>query len=552
MSNQSASGLSLLDSSQLSVCQKITMYFEHQQKVQLQKQQHQQQQQQQHRHPTSIASKSASTSSSSNSSASLDLDASFQQLLANHKRVSSTAEPAPSADTSCEQSSATTCIDLCSPVSEHHTPQAPAPSASLPPGQLDASRWLDRSLSLLDIDDSLDVDQLDDNRNLDDDAGEDDCAFLNDSDESFLEHERRCQLSPPAQPDVGATSETRLHPRLLNFNGCADETQLADVEAPSNFWDCAEDDDSDGDNDDPLNAKSIVPMPANRSLSLAGRRSTWLPVRSRISTIPEESTIDSSSNSALSSRQSHNSSGGHSSGGPRPAPAPAVKPRPVEAVKPREHDLDDFFQKRQAKRNFYAYNVLSTPSNGVLTEHNERVQRPAAEQPIAVAPFKRLSGGRQVPNNRPVTGTLPHSPAKPLPRQERTSGRRESKLFTPPAAADDRSDAGEFEADADDLLDTALPRFNDTIEAMDYYMAVGRQLNDSPAATKAAAQTPVVSPVRVTSPPVAAPTTLACSPSLKNRTPDTIRRRLLMRNFLRSSGASPQFGDCVGLNETLE
>lgn len=593
MSNQSASGLSLLDSSQLSVCQKITLYFDHQQKLLEQMHLNKQKSPQ----PKANAETSSkSTHSSSSSQSDLDLDASFQQLLANRTQKLRLEEAAKTADT---------CIDLCSPSSEQRTPEAttlPRPdftsSSSHIVGQLDTSSsstiqdlsqcQLDRTISLLDDDDSLGVAQLD--VNCDDD---DDDAGLNDSDESFLEHERRCLLSPPpAQPDVSAQlcappRSTMRQLRLLDFCGAADETQLADVEAPSAFWDY---DDEDDDNVDssagPLNASSAaggvamdVPMLASaaRRVSLAAGRQPMLAVRSRISTIPEESTINSSRSSAQSSRHSHNSSG-HSgrssrSGSLKPQQRPEQSPAGVRLPAVSKHDsarkscLVDVFPKRPAegKRNFYADDVrkrspsASSASVGILVERNERVHTLTAQSPIGGGvPFKRLAGS-QVPNNRPNSRPRSGSPRQscspakpvqpamatpPLSRSATRYDRRQSRLFTAPAAT-------ECEAEqSDDEDDDELPQFNDTIEAMDYYMEKGRQMNGE--TTAAAAQPAVVISVASTSPTT--PLTLS-SPSLKNRTPDTIRRRLLLRNFLRSSGASPQFagaGADAGLNDTFE
>lgn len=264
--------MTFIDNSDLSVCEKIKLYFA----------------------KTQQPAYASLNSSASSTSSSADFDASFQQMLEESRRrkANNSSKCKTMAGKSAEYPSSLlvdeTTIDLCSSPESVGNPMASpridvSPHVSAFNGTLFGShdprqRAAVRQLQCSPFQD----DQLEEGENLDDSLG---VATLDDivtqpeatgerpwylnrsaSDTSFLEHERQCQEEDDRERQI--------------YDCCASETLLDDVEEPSMMWN-----------------QTI----SNDTLPAAQMRKTnvfW----TRPSTIAEESTINSSSASSQVSK----------------------------------------------------------------------------------------------------------------------------------------------------------------------------------------------------------------------------------------------------------
>lgn len=512
------SGMTFIDNSNLSVCEKIKLYFA------------------KNSHAPSYQPLNSPNSSSS--SASPDFDASFRLMLEESRRrkieKTQIENPCKSMVVGPGLLMDDTTIDLCSsPESVKDLVRGPNVEASPnlsafngtffgPPDsshQRPASRH--KSLNNMDgyeSDESLGVAELNDSMT---EQKKQHHWYMKRSDSinSFLEHEKECERE-------AAEEQNRLD-NLISIN----ETQLFDTEAPPLFWD-----------------QTIV---SSDSLPLfpMGKTNAF---RTRPSTIAEESTINSSGASSIASKTSainlQNVSKELKTNNVRESIANVFPKKLTERlnarteadrtantfpialttysepiVKPkltyRESSVNVFPKKKT--RDYYALdtdlpsdsssskpsNILSPIQSPIVSSKKEEILTPIL---LSSASMHNAQRNSPKPSIKPNTSKCvsPH--------------RKSLSLMT----FDENSFNNDSEDNSDDSLNTAR-QFNDTIEAMDFYMDRGQKL------LKSAVKKPQ-SPKQL-SPTSTPPNLLNFSPKTNRTTPDTIRRRLLMRNLLRNS-----------------
>lgn len=537
-----AAGLTFIDNSDLSVCEKIKLYFARN-----------------NNHQPAYTTLQSPTSSTS--SLSPDFDASFKHMLEESRRrkVNKSQSGHQQQRKAMEQGADLlmneTTIDLCSSpesdvmdaaecmrggaatgnVSPHLSAFNGTLFGSHDPRQRAVSRQLRADDG--DSDDSLGVAELDDDGAL---VADEVPWYMerSDSDNSFLEHERECER------------EAEELDQLANLS-CANETQLFDTEAPSMLWD-----------------QTIV----NDTLPTMFALRKTNAMRARPSTIAEESTVNSSKASSAAASVSGASCksvspneirlGSYRESAVNVFPK-RIKERPIaQTIQDSTPDLRressfDMFPKKLVARSFepneiadkvlpsYTYressmNVFPKKKARAVFESQSSLNAPSNVTPMQkpiiplkpklLTPTPVLSASASLHNTR-------NTPPKPLLKPKPVSPHRKSLALI--TFDDTLRDENSFGADdSDDSLNTAR-QFNDTIEAMDFFMERGQQLLDS-----AVKKSPSVPPPSATTPNL-----MHFSPKPINaRTPDAIRRRLLMRNLLRSSqhgdsstAAAPQF-----------
>lgn len=528
-----AAGMTFIDNSDLSVCEKIKLYFAKNNKP---------------------AYQALISPTSSAASTSPDLDASFKHMLEESRRRKLNKSRTVAAqfkfrefDTDLLMDDST--IDLCSsPESVEDavyrleadvSPNLSAFNGTLFGAQDSRQRAASRQLRLskgagYESDDSLGVAELNDTFA---DKKEELPWYMerSDSDNSFLEHERECQR------------EAEELERMLNVS-CGNETHLFDTEAPSMLWD-----------------QSV----ANETLAMFPMSKTNA-FRSRPSTIAEESTINSSSASSLVSASSVVSQRSNipteqksksyressmnvfpkkfaerSFALDRPKPATSkesafndfpkrteVSMAPKQATdifKPsttyRESSMNVFPKKHSPARLEPSSSLPSKPNPA-----NVLSPKQINTKPQALTPTPLLSASASLHNTRKSS---PKPPIKPKPSSVVSPHRKSLALmsFDETLGGDENYS---FDED-NDTLNTAR-QFNDTIEAMDFYMDKGHKLLQS-AVKKPPPSSKSNSPSSSSSPSSVSPNLMHFSPKNVRNTPDTIRRRLLMRNLLRNSDA---------------
>lgn len=518
--------------------------------------------------PPLDASAAGSSASSSSSASSFELDASFQRILHQHKHNKQRNERATAAAMSAGASAPPladeTIIDLCSspPLSSSNASPAVADqtanneivcllNATRSPRTTTPAR---RQLLLANTPNRAAGDCLSLGGIAALEKSLADVSFSADnwlgvSDESFLEQERLCQLESPlhAADDVAA----------------ADETMLFDVEAPTALWD----DTIDATACSSADNSNIACNRSQQRRQFGHLSRPFAGVRSRVSTIPEESTINSSG-STMSSRPSGESNAAIATllqspndediseiSGPKPAASKGVRST-NKSISMRPSDV---FRKQRPARTFYPMpdeNMAESPQN---EQPAQQQQHPFGANRIlkdhngisasADVLFKRQKTQPSIVEKAAPKESLYAASASP--KLSSREARRQSRDSSPslisfddtlPSLAEADPSIGDspIHSDLDEennsldgsgCLGHALPNFNDTIEAMDYYMEMGRR-QKSAAASADVTEPPVVSPKRST--PTFSPK------STGQRTPDPIRRALLVRNLMRNSGASPQ------------
>lgn len=498
-----ADGLTFIDNSDLSVCEKIKLYFAQNYKP---------------------AYKSLNSPNSSDSTVSPDFDASFNQMLEETRRRKKNIQSQPvdfnlkelGSDLLMDDST----IDLCSsPESLEDlvvrgseievSPNLSAFNGTLfganDPRQQTASRQLkcNPGGDGYDSDDSLGVAEL--NETLVEKCQEDQVPWYreeSDADSSFLEHELQCQRDAEEEED-----------RLANLS-CVNETQLFDTEAPSMLWD-----------------QTIV----DGTLPLFPMGKTNI-FRSRPSTIAEESTI----NSTASSKASNSSSTKNQSKvnvfskkmterSFKHTPA-ALSSKPFEAAKiqpaiPYRESSVNVFPKKKT-RNLFEPQTDLPPSPAILLPKPNQKSQPLTPTPLFPTSTSQLNTRKDSPK----------PPIKPKPKNLSPHRKSLALMTFDDTICDENQSSSSFDHEDDDddddsvFLNTAR-QFNDTIEAMDFFMDKGHKLLQS------AAKKPP--PAKPSSPPSPlSPNLMNFSPKNIRTTPDTIRRRILMRNLLRSSDSN--------------
>lgn len=531
-------GLTFIDNSDLSVCEKIKLYFAKNSKP--------------------IAYQSLISPTSSTSTLSPDLDASFKHMLEESRRRRNQTDQSRTADQRTaimdfDESDLLvndSTIDLCSShesVEDLVVGSRPdvdvSPNLSAFNGTLfGAHDPRQRAASSRDLegatgngyesDDSLGVAELNDTLTEKDEDGQLPWYMeRTDLDSSFLEHERECQREADEQE------------RLAN-KGCADETQLFDTEAPSMLWD-----------------QTIV----NDTLPMVPMRKTNA-FRTRPSTIAEESTINSSVASSMASKTNNYGESsinvfptkladrslakGEAASRDRPIykeSSLSIFPEVDDAPKPFKAKAKYTPNYRESCMNVFPKKKFRTfydqPGDlSVNSTTKPPIQSPIVpSKPVTLTPKPLLSASASLLNTRKQS-PKPPTPTKPKPSPVALSPIRKS--LTLMTFDDTICDENSFDDDANDSsssssLNTAR-HFNDTIEAMDFYMDRGQKLLQS-----AAKKTPPSKPTKPSaSPKSVSPNLLHFSPKPSNRTtPDTIHRRLLMRNLLRNSDALADSGN---------
>lgn len=343
-----------------------------------------------------------------------------------------------------------------------------------------------------------------------------------DSESSFLEHERQCQKD----------AEEEQQDRLTTSVSCGNETQLFDTEAPSMLWD-----------------QSIV----NDTLPLFPMRQTNA-FRQRPSTIAEESTIINNSSVASSMASTASSATSNNRCDSRKGQKLLSSYRESSVnVFPKKFN-DRSLAKGDSTAHFFresSFNGFPKKSEVSSVVAKTQTQKSTRESLVNVFPQSRTRNifephfdSASKPSNhislsQPSTqlypGTLhntrtlsPRPPIKPKPTTISVSPHRKSLALM--SFDDTFCDENSIDDDHSGAacLNTAR-QFNDTIEAMDFFMDQGLKLKQSAVKKVASSPKPSSTP---------SPNLMHFSPKNIRTTPDnTIRRRLLMRNLLRNSDA---------------
>lgn len=495
------SGYTFLEDSDLSVCEKIKLYF--------------------NRNPAPVSSITTSNpvvneSSSSADSSFLDLDASFQQLLIAKKMEFSDRNK--SSASSCRNNDESI-LDLCSPPANFNdTVLNVTTTTQTTRTELFYSKTPQKNCdkSLISFDDTVmeqspaahhqpQKNQKTYRKDSDDDDDEDidqkspwRLNMTLPRNDSFLEWERLCE-SPVSRDYVSM---------MCRLN--EDSNQLInDEEAPSGLWDA-----SICPND-----STFAPPPMERAhKTIGGRR---MP-----STILEVTETSSSSSTVDSVRSSHSCAKKLDLQPPtKPPPPPRSllspqhqRPSAKETIKIAENNLPpknpqpssskyrpsitNMFPKKKEKRFYFFDNAQP-----------QQQQQPQQQR------VRHILGQNNSPT--PFKWSPTHSP--------RLSPK--AKIVTPtktPCSSPKHSSSADL---------SPQPDFNDTLEAVEYFMEKGKQLKQKNASAHkpTTKSSPTVSPVRSMKP--------ASPIMVQNTTPDTIRRQCLVRNMVRSVAAGANTND---------
>lgn len=154
-------------------------------------------------------------------------------------------------------------------------------------------------------------------------------------------------------------------------------------------------------------------------------------------------------------------------------------------------------------------------------------------KPKPLGPKPILTASASIHNESNLQPALKPKPVYLSPRRQSLC----LMSFDDTNVAGDENSFDDVDPDGDSSLNTAC-QFNDTIEAMDYFMGEGHKLLES-----AVKKPPTSSPSHQPLASPSSPNLMHFSPKIGGRTPDTIRRRLLMRNLLRNSDANQAGSD---------
>lgn len=413
------------------------------------------------------------SSFSSSSSCSIDFDASFQKVLFEHTIRHQSKVPAVEASQSDEA------IDLCSPP-VGMSPQTTIESNVRPLNKLKTVNLISFTDSNEDLEMLMDVNTThpiphlfkDNSFNFSDNTD----SWRKISDESFERDEAMCAS-------------------ILQDN--VDETQLIDVEAPSSLWDQSID---------------VIEDSVARWKSVAGSRR--LP-----STIMEESEINSETSQESTQYQPDHAISTYATSECvllKPTVIPSNSAQKIENISSPKSILQS-----TTKKSYYRpsmMNVFPLPTNKkrnfFFPDSSETSD--ALLQSSTKAPVNQML--TRFEKSHAISKDFPHSKNKPLLTTV-------INPFTyPESSPASPFDHGNISANSSNQLSPVQPDFNDTLEAVEFFMEKGKQLQ--------ARQVDNRSIQEPSTPPDPTVPLLVFSPKSNNKISDTIRKRLLIRNFV--------------------